>query len=524
MDKVNIITSVLSVRHGGRTKALLDRAKLLAENNIEVNIYTSNYNSNYHKIINKYRKNNLINNNVKIYNIYDYYKIDNSYKRNNFKTILAQELKELHPKLKLRRQNIFKKFISILGNKNKYEKIIELELLSLSSEIFYKDKNGKLIFKINRNKILMPLSLEVYDINTEKVVLIAHIDAKLNVDKICLHNKDTGLVESELFYDAGFNKYFEVKYSQNQKNEPLEYILYRANKDPKIFKRSKSFYTYYYNQIFNDGDIVVNDARLLDYCIMNCKKNIKVIYQLHSNHQETNAKKFKVRKSFNYLLKNNHKERDKIILLTEHQKEDILKLYPHLENNLVVISHAIEKKKIKANVNNKQICMIARLVPEKNIPDAIKAFSIFDQTLSGYRFLIYGDGEKKEELEKLIKDNNLQDKVILKGYSKDVDKIYKTSRFSIMTSKYEGFSLAVLESIANGCPVISYDVDYGPKDMINKISGIVVDKNTPETLAEAMIEETKKNRDRNKIAKTITQFSKDKFISSWLDLIKELSQ
>src|SRR5699024_2781074 len=68
-------------------------------------------------------------------------------------------------------------------------------------------------------------------------------------------------------------------------------------------------------------------------------------------------------------------------------------------------------------------------------------------------------------------DNN----VSLKGYTHYPDKIYQKALFSVLTSKSEGFALSVLESMYHKTPVISYNIKYGPRDMIeNNSNGFIL--------------------------------------------------
>src|SRR5699024_3154677 len=73
---------------------------------------------------------------------------------------------------------------------------------------------------------------------------------------------------------------------------------------------------------------------------------------------------------------------------------------------------------------------------------------------------------------------HLENNVFLKGYSQDTDLIYQRSLVTLLTSKSEAFALVILESMINGTPVISYDINYGPNDIItNKKDGYLIEEN-----------------------------------------------
>ena len=128
-----------------------------------------------------------------------------------------------------------------------------------------------------------------------------------------------------------------------------------------------------------------------------------------------------------------------------------------------------------------KIIAIARLFPEKRLDDAINAFAKAYQENSTLSFDIYGygngaDGFKEENmLKQLVKNLNLENVVKFKGYIQDMDSVYNTAELLILSSRYEGAPLAIVEAQSHGVPVISYDINYGPSDLIQDgKSGIIV--------------------------------------------------
>jgi len=129
-------------------------------------------------------------------------------------------------------------------------------------------------------------------------------------------------------------------------------------------------------------------------------------------------------------------------------------------------------------------------------------------------------------MEALIEKLNLSKNVFLKGFTNDPATIYKKALFSVLSSKTEGFPLAFLESMANGTPVISYDIKYGPRDIIDHgENGLLVPKNDKVQLAEAMIKLFKNpdlalamgEKSRSKVER---DFSKEKFTALWQQAIE----
>ena len=81
----------------------------------------------------------------------------------------------------------------------------------------------------------------------------------------------------------------------------------------------------------------------------------------------------------------------------------------------------------------------------------------------------------------------IQDKVTIHDFTSNPLDEFRKSKASLLTSAYEGFGLTVMESIEVGCPVISYDVRYGPAEIIDDgANGYLVEPNNIDAFAQRM--------------------------------------
>ena len=131
--------------------------------------------------------------------------------------------------------------------------------------------------------------------------------------------------------------------------------------------------------------------------------------------------------------------------------------------------------------------MIARLAPQKRVEDAIVA--VADVATRGRQVTldIYGDGEDRPMLSELIQSKNAVDRVLLHGHVEGAKSNFLTRSFSLLTSRYEGQGLVVLESMSAGCIPICYAVDFGPADIIEHgVNGFLVDPGDVDGLADAI--------------------------------------
>ena len=75
-------------------------------------------------------------------------------------------------------------------------------------------------------------------------------------------------------------------------------------------------------------------------------------------------------------------------------------------------------------------------------------------------------------LKRLVKDRHAGDYVLLSRDQEDLTYVYETAQLEVLTSSYEGFVMALLEAQGHGCPAVSYDINYGPAEIIDdRVSG-----------------------------------------------------
>ena len=180
------------------------------------------------------------------------------------------------------------------------------------------------------------------------------------------------------------------------------------------------------------------------------------------------------------------------VVLTDSMKDDLTNDLDY--ENFVVIPNLIPDDKFiydSVEKDLRKIGIFTRISPGKNLSDCLKAFKIVCDKKSDVELDIYGRAVKSEieKLTILAEELEIDDKVHFKGFTSDVDSEMRKSLCTLMSSYYEGLPLAILESMANSTPVISYDTNYGPRDIIsNGIDGIVVDFGDFESMADHIID------------------------------------
>jgi len=172
--------------------------------------------------------------------------------------------------------------------------------------------------------------------------------------------------------------------------------------------------------------------------------------------------------------------------------------------------------------------MITRLVSVKRVDHAIRAWQKVVQSIPEAKLDIYGDGPEKDHLQELIGSLGLEDKVTLHGYLENAREQARTAICHILTSSYEGQSLAIAEAMALGCPSISYEISYGPPEMISDgHSGLLVPSGDIDSLASAITKVLGDPKLASKLSAEAVKWAKsagpDKTLHSWQKLLTQIT-
>jgi len=142
-----------------------------------------------------------------------------------------------------------------------------------------------------------------------------------------------------------------------------------------------------------------------------------------------------------------------------------------LRDPIINISEIVKKKSEKIDESfideKKYILAVGRLTKQKNFNFLIDCFKEIIKNFNYLQLIIIGDGEEKKILEEKIKNNNLQDKVFLIGYKKNVYKYYDKCLFFVLTSLWEDPGFVLIESFSCNTLVLSSDCNNGPKEIMN---------------------------------------------------------
>ena len=175
---------------------------------------------------------------------------------------------------------------------------------------------------------------------------------------------------------------------------------------------------------------------------------------------------------------------DRFVVLTEEDKG----YWGDLPNILVIPNAALAIPEKKTTLSAKRVIAVGRLDHQKAFDRLIKAWSMISPaSRPGWRLDIFGQGEWEEMLKNMITDLGLSDSVSVNRPTQRVFDEYSASAFLAMTSHYEGFPMVMIEAMACGLPVVTFDYPCGPKDIITEgVDGLIVKDGDLQAFANAM--------------------------------------
>lgn len=141
---------------------------------------------------------------------------------------------------------------------------------------------------------------------------------------------------------------------------------------------------------------------------------------------------------------------------------------------------------------------------------------------------IFGQGEWREMLQQMIDKAELQDSVRLNRPTKQIGEEYVKSDMLVMSSNYEGFPMVMIEAMACGLPVVSFDYKCGPKDIIQPgINGLLVPNGDIQALADAMMKVMEDEAYRKMLSlnarKVVDTYSEQAVMSQWIRLFTSIT-
>ena len=216
---------------------------------------------------------------------------------------------------------------------------------------------------------------------------------------------------------------------------------------------------------------------------------------------------------------------DKFVVLTNEDKG----YWGQLPNIEVIPNAAMHIGNKYSDSTAHRIIAVGRLDYQKGFDRLIEAWALIQKhkKYKNWHLDIFGQGEWHDMLQQMIERHGLQDNTHINRPTHDIGTEYAKSSLLVMSSNYEGFPMVMIEAMACGLPVVSFDFKCGPKDIIKDgINGLLVPNGNIDALAQAMMKIMDNDTYRKELSlnarQVVSTYSEDTVMAKWVKLFNSL--
>lgn len=224
------------------------------------------------------------------------------------------------------------------------------------------------------------------------------------------------------------------------------------------------------------------------------------------------------------------KKADCIIVLTKQDLMQYKDNFKHIKNIKQIYNPCeIKGTSIEYKRDTKKIISCGSLSSQKGFDILIEVANYLSKKHLDWEWHIWGDGPDKNILLEKVKEYNLEEKIIFKGYTNDVYSQYKNYSLYVMTSRHEGFPMVLIEAKSNKLPIVSFDCKCGPRELVKDcLNGYIIEPFNIEEMGEKikslLEDENKLEQFSNNSLIGIKILDEEKIIKQWEEMLDNIDR
>ena len=292
----------------------------------------------------------------------------------------------------------------------------------------------------------------------------------------------------------------------------------------------KLFGKYLIKKYINDSlpDVVISVLPKYGPMLLQIRGNrkYKIIGTDHNSYERPAG--VAMTKEQQYLKFEFNKNFDAVTVLTQADKDVI----GNQLKNVTVLPNPLALTPVKEMPNKKKIILAAGRLDAwhyKGFDILIKAWAKIADRANGWKLQIAGDSKKEglKYLQGICKENGVTDSVEFLGYQSDILPFYQDASIFVLSSRYEGFGLVLIEAMSQGCACVACDYKGRQKEIItSEKQGLTCEPENIEELANAILSLIQDENKREEIGKNAIirsmDFSIDRIMEKWENIFQKI--
>lgn len=229
---------------------------------------------------------------------------------------------------------------------------------------------------------------------------------------------------------------------------------------------------------------------------------------------------------FPYMRRFAARHSDAVIVLTQ-QDRDNYKTHISRCAPVHVIPNPVDTHPFTYSRTSTTILSAGLLLPIKGYDRVVELAKRLLPSRSEWQWVICGEGPEREALEQAICEAGLTGRVLLPGTVRDMDRQYQDSALFVMTSDMEGLPMVLLEAKSWGLPLVSFDIETGPRDIISEgVNGCLVQPYNLDAMADkiaALIDNVQLRQEYSEQSQVgMERFEWGQVLKAWHELLERI--
>lgn len=210
-----------------------------------------------------------------------------------------------------------------------------------------------------------------------------------------------------------------------------------------------------------------------------------------------------------------------LVVLTERDREQFM--LAGVKRVSVVANMVSVEPLPYVGAGSRRIVSVGRLSAQKGYDLLLEALAGVRERLNGWQVDIYGEGEDYAQLMAARDRLGLSEIVRFCGYTDKIEQVYAGAAFYVMSSRFEGFPMVLLEAAAAGLPIVSFDCPEGPGVLLRAGGGLLVTAEDTAALGEAIArmaeDEALRKRCHAESEQVVAPYLPERIYEEWEKLI-----